>query len=174
MHRSLLSLMIMVPQNKQRTKHSAKTDSFNFRQRHLLSGSKNIPFHILWISSTLPKIPSTYWVTWFSSTVLSLPFLLNQILRCTRKTGKKTSKMSASMPVNILCPMIWPPLCSSFSRDCVCQLVQVRNCGIFVLVTTGRFEQTLCRLSSRRKATVFFSCLLPLFEKNPLVLGSLR
>src|SRR5271168_2484464 len=71
------------------------------------------------------------------------------------------------MPVNILCPIIWPPLCSSFSRDCVCQLAQVRNCGIFILVTTGRFEQTLCRLSSRRKATVFFSCLLPLFEKNP-------
>ena len=69
-----LSSMIWALQNKQSTRHSAETEFVNLTPHWLLKGSRSSSFHILWIlipSWTSPRIPLTFWVTWYFTMVLS-------------------------------------------------------------------------------------------------------
>ena len=84
MLRPLLTLSSMTwgLQNKQSMRHSAETVFANSTPRCLLNGSRNSRFCILRIpipSSTSPRIPSTYWVTWYSIMVSSPHFPCNQV-----------------------------------------------------------------------------------------------
>jgi hypothetical protein len=71
-----LSSMTWALQNKQSTRHSAETEFANSTPHRLLKGSRSSSFHILWIpisSWTSPRIPSTFWVTWYFTMVSSPP-----------------------------------------------------------------------------------------------------
>ena len=72
---TLLSMMWAL-QNKQSTRHSAETKFANLTPRWLLKGSRSSFFHIIQIlipSWTSPRIPLTFWVTWYFTMVSSPP-----------------------------------------------------------------------------------------------------
>ena len=106
--------------NKQSMKHSCKTEFVNLMQCCHQNGSRNLFFHILWIlvpSSTLPKTPLTYWVTWHSTMVSSPLFLCNQSLLGILRTGKQISKIPVLIFAKTLHWLIFLNLLWASSRD---------------------------------------------------------
>ena len=141
---SLLTLLLIIMGlwNKQNMRHSSKNKFVKSTQRHLWNSLKNLFFHILWIvipSLTLPRTPLTYWVTWYSTMVLSPLFLCNQSLLWILRTGKQISRILVSTLVKILYQLILLNQVWASSRACNWQPAQVRSCGISVQVIKGRW-----------------------------------